>query len=414
MGEILVIGAGVVGVSVALHLRQRGHDVLVADRLPPGRGTSFGNAGIIQREAVSPYAFPRRFGKLLEIALGRGLDVRYHLSALPAYGPALLRYWWNSAPQRHARIAEAYALLIARSTAEHAALAERAGAAGLIRKQGWLDTFRSEAALAEGGELAARAGREHGVRSEVIDGAELARREPHLTERLAGAIHWRESWTVTDPGALVAAYARALEQEGGAIEQGDVTALAQDGAGWRAAIDGRIVAAERVVIAAGPWSEALTRGLGYRLPLFVKRGYHMHYGMDPARPLNNWLGDLGTGYLIVPMRGGIRLTTGVEIARLGAPATPAQLDRAEAVARRLFPLGPRLDPEPWLGNRPCTADMLPVIGPATRHRGLWFAFGHAHHGLTLGPVTGRLLAELMAGDTPCVDPAPFAPARFAQ
>jgi D-amino-acid dehydrogenase len=174
----------------------------------------------------------------------------------------------------------------------------------------------------------------------------------------------------------------------------------------------RAISAEKVVIAAGPWSDGLIRPLGYRLPLFIKRGYHMHYGADPARPLNNWLADLETGYLIVPMRAGIRLTTGAEIAPLDAPATPVQLARAETVARRLFPLGPRLDPAPWLGSRPCTVDMLPVIGPAPRHAGLWFAFGHAHHGLTLGPVTGRLIAELVDGATPCVDPAPFAPARF--
>lgn len=167
-----------------------------------------------------------------------------------------------------------------------------------------------------------------------------------------------------------------------------------------------------MVIAAGPWSAELTRALGYRLPLFVKRGYHMHYAMEAKRPLNNWLADLETGYLLAPMRAGIRLTTGAELARRDAAPTPVQLARAEAVARGLFPLGPRLDAAPWLGSRPCTVDMLPVIGAAPRHEHLWFAFGHGHQGLTLGPVTGRLLAELMSGEDPCCDPAPFSAARF--
>jgi D-amino-acid dehydrogenase len=89
-----------------------------------------------------------------------------------------------------------------------------------------------------------------------------------------------------------------------------------------------------------------------------------------------------------------------------------QLERAEPIARRLFPLGERLDSEPWMGSRPCTPDMLPVIGPAPRHANLWFAFGHAHHGLTLGPVTGRLVAEMVTGQAPFIDPAPYSPARF--
>jgi D-amino-acid dehydrogenase len=114
------------------------------------------------------------------------------------------------------------------------------------------------------------------------------------------------------------------------------------------------------------------------------------------------------------MRGGIRITTGAEFALRDAPKTPVQLERVEPLARALFPLGERLDAQPWMGARPCTADMLPLIGQAPRHGNLWFAFGHAHHGFTLGPVSGRLIAEMMSGAAPFVDPAPFAPARFGR
>jgi D-amino-acid dehydrogenase len=112
------------------------------------------------------------------------------------------------------------------------------------------------------------------------------------------------------------------------------------------------------------------------------------------------------------MNRGIRLTTGAEFAALDAPKTPVQLDRAEKVARTIFPLGERLDPEPWMGARPCTPDMMPIIGKAPRHDGLWFAFGHAHHGLTLGPVTGRVLAELITGEEPFIDISAYSPQRF--
>jgi len=170
------------------------------------------------------------------------------------------------------------------------------------------------------------------------------------------------------------------------------------------------VRAAHAVIALGPWADTLTRRLGYRLPLFVKRGYHRHYACD-AMP-NMPMLDVERGALLAPMARGLRITTGAEFARQDAPATPVQLLRAEASARELVRLGHPVEADPWLGSRPCTADMKPILGAAPRHPGLWFNFGHAHQGFTLGPVTGRLLAELISGETPFVDPAPYLAQRF--
>jgi D-amino-acid dehydrogenase len=146
--------------------------------------------------------------------------------------------------------------------------------------------------------------------------------------------------------------------------------------------------------------------------LAVKRGYHMHYRAAGDARLNYPMLDAEGGYFLGPMRRGIRLTTGAEFALRDAVRTPVQLERAEPIARRLFPLGERLDSKPWMGSRPCTPDMLPVIGRAPRHASLWFAFGHAHHGFTLGPVTGRLIAEMVTGEAPFVEPAPYSASRF--
>jgi D-amino-acid dehydrogenase len=165
-------------------------------------------------------------------------------------------------------------------------------------------------------------------------------------------------------------------------------------------------------VALGPWADVVTRRLGYDLPLAVKRGYHMHYRAAGRAVLHHPLLDAERGYFLAPMRRGIRLTTGAEFALRDAIRTPVQLGRAEPIARELFPLAERLDTEPWMGSRPCTPDMMPIIGPAPRHRGLWFAFGHAHHGLTLGPVTGRLVAELVCGERPFVEPGAFRAERF--
>jgi D-amino-acid dehydrogenase len=138
----------------------------------------------------------------------------------------------------------------------------------------------------------------------------------------------------------------------------------------------------------------------------------MHYRAADGATLDRPVVDSETGYCLAPMARGIRLTTGAEFARRDAMRTPVQLGRAEPIARALFPLGERLDAEPWMGARPCTPDMLPVIGPAPRHRPLWFAFGHGHQGFTLGAVTGRLIAEMLTGEAPFVDPAPYRADRF--
>ena len=154
------------------------------------------------------------------------------------------------------------------------------------------------------------------------------------------------------------------------------------------------------------------RPLGYRIPLGVKRGYHLHLAPRGNAVLRHPVLDADLGFLLAPMNRGIRLTTGVEFARRDAPPTPVQVQRALPRAHALFPLGEAVDAKPWLGARPCLPDMLPVIGRAPRHAGLWFDFGHQHHGLTLGPAVGRLLAEMMTGETPFANPGPFAVERF--
>jgi D-amino-acid dehydrogenase len=229
---------------------------------------------------------------------------------------------------------------------------------------------------------------------------------------LVGALHWTDPLAVIDPQALALAYLGLFERLGGRFVQGNAATLQAHGAAWQVrTVDGEL-AARDAVVALGPWADVVTRRLGYGLPLAVKRGYHMHYRAAGRAVLNHPILDAERGYFLAPMRRGIRLTTGAEFALRDAIRTPVQLGRAEPIARDLFPLAERLDTEPWMGARPCTPDMMPVIGPAPRHRGLWFAFGHAHHGLTLGPVTGRLVAELVCGERPFVDPAAFRADRF--
>jgi D-amino-acid dehydrogenase len=410
--DSIVLGAGIVGVSVALHLQMRGRATVLVDRRGAGEETSYGNAGIIQREGVMPHAFPQGLGDLFRYGMNDRTDMHYHLSALPRIAPFLAQYWWNSRPDNYRRVVESYAPLIAQSISEHAPLIERAGAGDLIEKKGWYLLYRDGAKRDEGFRKAEDV-RQFGVGSAQLTGAEMLRREPGLAVPLEGALHWTDPWSIRDPGGLVVKYRELFESLGGVMVNGDALQLEQHGSGWRLPVADGVLEAREAVIALGPWAGDLTERLGYRLPLGVKRGYHMHYGQPEGQPLDSWVLDTSYGYLLAPMVRGIRLTSGAEFALRDAPSTPVQIDRDEPYARELFPgLGQRLDAEAWRGARPATPDMMPIIGPAPSHKGLWFAFGHAHHGITLGPATGRLIAEMVTGEAPFIDPTAFSATRF--
>jgi D-amino-acid dehydrogenase len=410
--DAVVLGAGIVGISVALHLQARGRSVVLVDRRGAAEETSFGNAGLIQREGVYPYGFPHDFGALLRYGFNRTIDAHYHPSALLKIAPFLWQYWHYSRRKRHARIAQLYSHLIEHCVAEHDALAQQAGATAFLRRQGWMRVFRTrrehELRVAE----AEKWRTEFGINFAALDEKQLQEKEPHLAPVLVGALHWTDPVSVIDPQGLALAYVKLFESRGGKFVQGNAASLVQEQKKWRMrSVEGPLEAKE-VVIALGPWADVVTRALGYELPLAVKRGYHMHYRAAGKAMLNHPVLDTERGYMLAPMQRGIRLTTGAEFALRDAIRTPVQLGRAEPVARNLFPLAERLDNEPWMGARPCTPDMMPIIGPAPRHANLWFAFGHAHHGLTLGPVTGRLIGEMIAGEKPFVDPAPYRADRF--
>jgi D-amino-acid dehydrogenase len=407
--DAVVLGAGIVGVCVAVQLQKRGRQVALVDRKQPGNETSFGNAGLIQREAVYPYAFPRDLGTLLRYARNQSPDVRYHADAMLKTAPFLWQYWRNSHPAKHAAIAKSYATLIEHCVDEHRALAAAAGASALLRHTGWIKVFRTDKVRDAEIRLVEQWHREYGVEFDAIDAARLQQKEPDLDKSLSGGLHYPASDSVSDPNALVTAYAKYFEALGGRFFIGDADSFRE---GWAVDTEAGTITASSAVVALGPWSDRVSTRLGYRLPLAVKRGYHMHYAAEAATRLNHPVLDVEKGYLLAPMAKGIRLTTGAEIAHCDAPKTPTQLAAVEPIARTLFPLGKRLDDEPWMGRRPCTPDMMPIIGPARNHKDLWFAFGHAHHGLTLGPVTGRLIAEMMTNEETLVDTRPFRVERF--
>jgi D-amino-acid dehydrogenase len=406
MKNAIVLGAGMVGVSTALHLQQRGWSVTLVDRKSPGGETSHGNAGIIQREAVEPYAMPSDVASLLAIAFGRTNDVHFRYRDLPHHICALLQYRWHSRAKRYDPIARAYAGLIAHSTVQHERLIVAANADRLISRTGYRVLYRTASAMADAVVKAERLGGEYGLSFGQLSPRQLKASEPALIETGAGAIHWFDPWTVSDPGGLTLAYAGLFESRGGTITTGDAATLTRKSAAtWSVQTAGGEIEAEHAIICLGPWSNEVLSRFDHSVTMVRKRGYHKHYRTMEHLRIPTM--DVANGYFMAQMAAGLRITTGAHLAEIGSAADPVQLERAEHAARGLIDLGEPVEQQAWFGTRPCMPDMLPVIGQSNKHAGLWMNFGHGHQGFTLGPVTGAMLAAMMSGDTPLADPAPF-------
>ncbi len=408
--DVLVLGAGIVGVSAGLHLQRRGLSVALVDRRDPGEETSYGNAGIIVRETVEAHGLPETFADLFSYALNLKPEARYDWRFLPRLIPflAAMRRLGGTG---HDAYPKAMVPLGAAALGEHEALMRAAGAGDYLRKEGWLRVFRSR----KGFEATApmrEAAAHYGIESQVLTPEALSEIEPHIAPVFHRAVMWPGTATVSDPGAVTKAYARHFSANGGAVLRGDALSLRPVSGGWQVTTADGEISAPRAVVALGPWSPDVLEPLGLSFPFIVERGYHRHFAPRGNAVLGRPVLDADIGYVLAPMTAGIRLTTGVEFADRDAPKTPVQLARVLPKARELFPLGEAVDDDVWLGCRPTLADGRPIIGPAPGRDGLFLAFGHAHLGFTLGPITGRLVAEAMTGETPAVDLAPFAADRF--
>ncbi|MGO9700475.1 MAG: NAD(P)/FAD-dependent oxidoreductase [Xanthobacteraceae bacterium] len=406
-----MLGAGIVGTSIAVQLAKRGLSVALIDRGAPGEGTSYGNAGIIEGNTVFPAAFPSSLAELARIALKRSPVANYHLSYLPRIAPWLAAFRAASQPQRLIETAQLMRPLFARAVGEHEQLAAEASAERYLSHRGWLKLYRTDgafAALAPELELAAR----FGIANVPLDADAALALEPALARAFRHAVHWIGAVSVSNPLALTRAYAARFAELGGLALSGDARTLHRADSHWRVETASGPIDTGDVVIALGPWAQDMLGPLGIRLPLAVKRGYHRHYRPHGNATLSRPVLDAENGYVLAPMERGIRITTGAEFAARDAPPTPVQFDRLLPAARALFPLGDSVEAQPWLGARPCFPDSRPVIGRAPGQRGLWLAIGHAHWGLTLGPATGRLIAEMMTGAAPFCDPKPYSADRF--
>ena len=410
-GRIAVLGAGIVGLCTALYLRRDGHDVVVIDRDAPGRGASFGNAGLLQVEGCVPLATPGVLRRAPGMLLDREGPLVVRWGYLPRIAPWLLRFAAAARPQTVERISASLAALLDRALAAYAPLVDAAGAHDLLRPSGVLFAYRTDAAYrAAQRDHALR--RRRGVRLEELGRDEIRQFEPALTPEVKRAVFAPDCMTVDDPLALTSRFADSFLRGGGVLLREEVTDIETGVDGVRRVVTGAGGHdVDRLVVAAGAFSRPWAAKLGAPAPLDTERGYHLMLP-EPKVALRRpvLVGD--HRFAIVPMGGGIRLAGTAELAGLAAPPDFRRAEMLLPMARRLLPGLDGAGRTRWMGFRPSMPDSLPVIGRSPRFANACLAFGHGHLGLTLGAVTGRLIADLTAGRDPGIDMTPYRPDRF--
>lgn len=407
--NVVVVGAGIVGLCAAWHLVKRGAKVTLIDREGPGRGCSFGNSGSLSSGSVAPLAMPG----VVKSAPRMLLDPASALRVAPGYwlkaAPWLARFVAASRPARVGEISNALAALLRPSIEQHARVLREIEAMDLLRRDGQLVVYRNREQLAKDNAVW-ELRRRHGYEVRVIDRAGILALEPAVGPAYTVGVYLPDQAMVANPYRYCEELARALAQRGAEFLRDEVRAIEVGALGLR--LSDRRIAADNVVLAAGAWSARLLRPLGLRIPLESQRGYHITLkdtGVDICRPVV----PADRKVFIAQQETGLRVGGTVEFAGLEAPLNKARADLLLDDLAAVFPQarlgGARSD---WMGHRPCLPDSLPVIGESPAHRGLWLAFGHGHLGLTGAAVTGDVLARAMHGEPASLDLAPFSAARF--
>ena len=409
--DVAIVGAGIIGLATALKLLEAGRSVVLIDRKGIAEEASRGNAGAFAFSDILPLASSgvwRKLPRWLSDPLGP-------LSIPPAYLPRimpwLVRFWRAGWSDRVAASIAAQSALMRLAAAEMQGLIESAGLSHMIRSDGVLELYESEAEL-RASEPGWQARTKEGIAFRHVRGTDLAELQPGLSPRFVAGTFIPKWQTVSDPYDFAAAISAAVQQRGAKLMIADVAALTADphGIGLHLA-DAQVLRAKKAVVAGGAWSRSLTTQLGDDIPLETERGYNTT--LPPGSfDLKRQLTFGGHGFVVTPLASGIRIGGAVE---LGGLTLPPNFARADAMLRKAAMFLPDLKTsggKQWMGFRPSLPDSLPVIGTSRRSPDIVYAFGHGHLGLTQSAATGCLVADLVTGRMPAIDLTPFSPQRF--
>ena len=410
---VVVVGAGIVGVCAAWHLLRRGANVTLIDRDEPGLGCSFGNAGALSFGSVAPLAMPGVMRDAVTMLLDPSAPLRIPLQYLPKVAPWLRQFVRASRPDEVHRISQALSALLSHSIEKHVEILGDVGAADIVHRTGQLYLYPNEKWLRKDA-MSWQLRKDHGLRIERLGRDGILALEPEVGPDYAIGMFTPDQGMSVNPYRQVTAIASDFARRGGTIMRDRVVAMEVDGHRVRAVRgENATYACDHAVICAGAWSTQLLTDLGYALPLESQRGYHVTIpspGITVKRPVV----AADRKVFLTPMEDGLRAAGTVEFGGLTRAPSRRRADYLVRDMSRVFPRAQiPADWSFWMGHRPCFPDSLPVLGPS-RHRGLWFNFGHGHLGLTMSAVSGEILARAIRGEPSNIDLAPFSYERFGR
>lgn len=408
--DIIVAGAGIVGVSSAIWLQRAGHRVTLVDRDGPGRGTSHGNAGVLAAGGVVPVTTPGLMRRAPGMLWGADQPLFLRWSYLPRLLPFLAKYLGHATDAHVRRYAAAMGALLHDSADQHAALCAGTEAEKYLGREDYCYGYTTRAAFdADGYGWGVR--RDAGVRFEVMTGTDYARDDPIWGDAFGCVVRCPDHGRISDPGAYVHALADHFVAEGGTLHLTEITDIDVAGGDVTAlhTPDGPLTA-DRIVFALGPWSKPIAHKLGVHVPLESERGYHIELRNPSAMPKTPLM-VAAQKFVVTPMEGRLRAAGVIEFGGLDAGPSRAPFDLLRRQLRALLPDVDHDGITEWMGHRPTPADSLPLIGANTASGRSYSAFGHGHVGLTGGPKTGRIIADLISGQAPNIDLAPFDPQK---
>jgi D-amino-acid dehydrogenase len=404
-----IVGAGIVGVSAAIWLQREGHKVMLIDRGAPGDGTSYGNGGVLASVAIVPVTGPGLIAKAPRMLFDPNQPLFLKWGYLPKLMPWLVKYLRHANAEDATRIAAALAPIIGDSLADHQALSAGTGAEKWIVPGDYVFGYGSRADY-EAEAFAWKIRREHGFEPQEIE--DFKAYDPVFSDKIGFGIKMPNHGRITSPGDYVKDLARHAEANGAQMIKADVRGILRENGqvtGLRTA--GETIACDTVILATGVWSKPMADMLGLNVPLESERGYHIELWEPNFMPRGPIMIASGK-FVVTPMEGRLRLAGVVELGGLKAPPSRAPFDLLKRQALAAMPGLTWARETEWMGHRPAPSDSIPVIGEVPGIKGAYLGFGHHHVGLTGGPKTGRLLAQMISGRKPNIDVGVYSPSRF--
>ncbi|MCF2872004.1 FAD-dependent oxidoreductase [Octadecabacter sp. G9-8] len=410
--KVIVVGAGIVGLSCAIWLQRDGHDVTIVDRAGPASGTSHGNAGVLAAGAIIPVTVPGLLRKAPAMVLNRDAPLFLKWSYLPKLLPFLAKYLSHATDAHVDRYGTAMGALMHDTLDQHRQLAAQSPAARFIHDDDYCFGYATRASY-EADAYGWNKRKAAGYDFEVISGAEYDTRDPSFGPAFHTVVACKNHGRIADPGAYVKALADHFVDQGGALQIVEVQDVDVEGgviSGLQTSAGPMI--ADHIVFAMGPWSKEIAHKLGVTVPFESERGYHLEFINPSVMPKAPMMVASGK-FVLTPMEGRLRAAGVIEFGGLETDASRAPLEMLRRQVAQILPDMTCDDVVEWMGHRLAPADSLPLIGANDKSGKSYSAFGHQHVGLTGGPKTGRIIADLIGGRKPNIDLGAFDPRKYA-